>query len=75
MEFVSDFKCLEIMFDTKLNFFLYTEMIKNKVKRNLGFIKRTCGSFLNLILKILYCSLVRSNFEYCSLIWLQNKLI
>jgi len=48
-------------------------MIKNKAMRNLGFIKRTCGSFIDPIpLKILYCSLVRSHLEYRPLIWINN---
>jgi hypothetical protein len=41
--------------------------------RNLGFIKRTCSSFMDPIpLRILYCSLVRFQLEYCPLIWLNN---
>jgi len=48
-------------------------MIKNKAMRNLCFIKRTCGSFIDPIpLKILYCSLIRSHLEYCPLIWINN---
>jgi hypothetical protein len=43
--------------------------------RILGFIKHTCSSFSDPIpLKLLYCSLVRSNLEYCSLVWLNNTL-
>lgn len=39
-------------------------MIKNKAFRNLEFIKRTRGSFLDSIpLKILNCCLVRSNLK------------
>jgi len=48
-------------------------MIKNKAFRNLRFIKRTCAAFSDHIpLKILYISLVRSNLEYCPLIWFNN---
>jgi hypothetical protein len=69
IELVSQFKDLGIIFDSKLNFSPHTEMIKNKAMRNLGFIKRTCGSFIDPIpLKILYCSLVHSHLEYCPLI-------
>lgn len=75
IELVSDFKDLGIILDTKLNFSLHSEMIKNKAMRNLGFIKRTCGSFSDPIpLKLLYCSLVRSHLEYCPLVWLNNTL-
>jgi len=67
IELVSNYKDLGIIFDTKLNFTLHSEMIRNKAILNLGFIKRTCGTFANpLPLNILYCSLVRSNLEYCS---------
>lgn len=64
-ELVSQFKNLSIIFDFKFNFFSYIEMIKNKGFCNLEFIKRTCGLFLDSIpLKILNCSLVRSNLKY-----------
>jgi len=50
-------------------------MIKNKAMLILGFIKRTCGSLSNPIpQKLLYCSLVRSDLEYCPLVWLNNTL-
>lgn len=75
IELVNQFKDLGVIFDPKLNFSLHTEMIKNKAFRNLGFIKRACGSFSDPdALKILYCSLVRSNLEYCHLIWINNTL-
>lgn len=45
LELVHNFKGLEVLFDSKLNFSEHTEMIKNKTMRNLGFIKRTCRSF------------------------------
>jgi hypothetical protein len=73
IELVNQFKDLGIIFDRKLNFSLHTEMIKNKAFRNLVFIKRTCAGFSDPIpLKILYISLVRSNLEYCPLIWINN---
>jgi hypothetical protein len=73
LELVFNFKDLGVMFDSKLNFSNHTEMIKNKAMRNLGFIKRTCRSFNDpTALKTLYCSLVRSNLEYCPLIWINN---
>ena len=41
--------------------------------RVLGFIKRSCNDFHDpSVLKLLYCSLVRSNLEYCPLIWINN---
>ncbi|KAL4085243.1 hypothetical protein QTP88_027102 [Uroleucon formosanum] len=73
VEHVNQFKDLGIIFDRKLNFSLHTEMIKNKAFRNLGFIKRTCAAFSDPIpLTILYFSLIRSNLEYCPLIWINS---
>lgn len=69
LDIIFNYKVLDTLFDSKLNFSNHTEMIKYKVMGFLGFIKRTCKSFYNLlVLKILYCSLVWSNLEYCSLI-------
>jgi len=53
IEFVSDYKDLGIIFDTKLNFTLHSEIIRNEAILNLGFIKRTYGTYSNpLPLKI-----------------------
>lgn len=50
-------------------------MIKNKAMLNIGFIYRTCGTFLDLILlKILYSSFVHFNSEYHLLIRSNNTL-
>jgi len=43
------FKDLGIIFCSKLNFSSHTEVIKNNAFRNLGFIKRTCRSFLDTV--------------------------
>jgi len=48
-------------------------MFKNKAFRNLGFIKRTYAVFSDpILLKIIYFYLVRSNLEYCPLIWINS---
>ena len=45
-------------------------MITAKADRMLGLIKRTCKDLKDTAtLKTLFCSLVRSNLEYCSVIW------
>ncbi|KAF0762619.1 RNA-directed DNA polymerase from mobile element jockey [Aphis craccivora] len=73
LELVSNFKDLEIIFDSKLNFSYHTEFIKNKAMRILDFIKRSCEDFRDpFALKILYCSLIRSNLEYYPLILINN---
>jgi len=49
---------------SKLNFSYHIEFIKNKAMGILGLIKRSCKDFRDpFALKILYCSLVRSNLE------------
>jgi len=73
IELLTNFKNLCVIFDSKLHFSAHIEMIKNKAMCNLGFIKRTCGSFRDpLSLNVLFCALVRSNLEYCPLIWTNN---
>ena len=45
-------------------------MITAKVNRMLGLLERTCKDLKDTAtLKTLYCSLVRSNLEYCSVVW------
>ena len=45
-------------------------MITAKANRMLGLLKRTCKDLKDeSTLKTLYCSLVRSNLEYCSVVW------
>ena len=45
-------------------------MITAKANRMLGLIKRTCKDLKDTAtLKTLFCSLVRSNLEYCSVVW------
>lgn len=46
IELFYGFKGLGIIFDTKFNFSLRSEVLKNNAIRNLGFVKRTLGSFL-----------------------------
>lgn len=64
VKLVTNFKDLGIISDTKINFFLHNEMIKNKAMQNLGLIKHTCNFFTDSThLKLLYCSLVHSNLQ------------
>jgi hypothetical protein len=73
--YVSHFKDLGIIFDTKLNFSLHSEIIKKKAKRILVFFKRTFGLFSDPIpLKLFYCSLSGSNLENCLFVWLKNTI-
>ena len=48
----------------------HTDMITAKANRLRGLIKRTCKDLKGTAtLKTLYCSLVRANLEYCSVVW------
>ncbi|CAK1593267.1 unnamed protein product [Parnassius mnemosyne] len=66
----NEIRDLGITIDNKLLYDQHIEQIVNKAYKALGFIIRSCSSFRNLkSIKILYCSLVRSNLEYASQIW------
>ena len=69
---VNEFRDLGITTDQHLRWNLHTPVDKGvaKAHRVLGLIKRTCRDFDDCkTLRTLYCALVRSNLEYCSLIW------
>lgn len=69
-------KDLGVFFDTKLSFTFHVNYIRNKSYKKLGFVKRMCKDFYDeSALKILYFTLVRSNFDYASLIWRTNNII
>ncbi|KAE9534092.1 hypothetical protein AGLY_008828, partial [Aphis glycines] len=53
-----------------LKFDCHIHMIINKSHRFLGFISRNCRDFTDkLTIKLIYCSLIRPNCEYGSIIW------
>jgi hypothetical protein len=53
-----------------LSFSEHISFIYSKAIRMLGFIRRQCYDFKIIIcLKILFCSIVRSNYEYGTIIW------
>lgn len=67
---VTEFKDLGVLFDNKLSFKQHYNMIINKGNSMLGFIKRWSKEFNDPhILKSLFISLVRPNFEYASPAW------
>ena len=70
LEEVKEIKDLGILTDCSLSWNSHTDMITAKANRMLGLIKRTCKDLKDTAtLKILFCSLVRSNLEYCSVVW------
>lgn len=63
-------KDLGILLDTKLTFNDHIDYITNKAYKNLGFVKRSCENFDNILcIKLLYFSYVRSTLEYGSCVW------
>ena len=70
LEEVKEIKDLGILTDCSLSWNSHTDMITAKANRMLGLIKRTCKDLKDTAtLKTLFCSLVRSNLEYCSVVW------
>lgn len=67
---IDQVKDLGVILDTKLTFKHHVAYIVDKASRTLGFIFRIAKDFTDVYcLKSLYCSLVRSTFEYCSAVW------
>ena len=60
---------LQLLSDN-FNWNSHIDIIVSKANRMLGLIKRTCrGLDDTKTLRTLYCALVRSNIEYCSVVW------
>ena len=63
------------MLDAKLTYRQHTAYIVDKASRNLGLVFRMTKDFTDVYcLKSLYCSLVRSTLEYCSVVWNPNYI-
>lgn len=66
-------KDLGVILDSQLTYKLHLSYVVDKASRVLGFIFRMAKSFSDIhCLKTLYCSLVRSTLEYCSVVWNPN---
>lgn len=67
---VKELKDLGITTDQHLKWNSHIDIVVAKANRMLGLIKTTCKGLNDLrTMKTLYCSLVRSNLEYCSVVW------
>lgn len=66
----TEIRDLGVIMDSKLIFNNHIDKIVKKAYKLLGFLIRSCKNF-NLMksIKIIYCSLVRSNLEYASQVW------
>ena len=63
-------KDLGVILVSQLSFKRHVSYIVDKASRTLGFIFRITKHFTSVYcLKALYCSLVRSTLEYCSVVW------
>ena len=61
---------LGVTFHSSLSFNIHIENILSKANKMVGFIKRQCCSFTNVLPMLqLYYSLVRPVLEYCSVVW------
>ena len=70
LEEVKEFKDLGVTTTDNFNWNSHIDIIVSKANRMLGLIKRTCRGLDNTkTLRTLYCALVRSNVEYCSVVW------
>jgi hypothetical protein len=72
---VNNTKDWGVIFESNLTFNKHISTISNKAAKQLGFIRRHCNNFNNVItLKTLYCSLVRSCLDYNSSLWSSHQL-
>lgn len=66
----SSHKDLGVIIDVKMSFNEHMEYAKRKALNALGFIRRfAMKTFNSNVIKMLYCSLVRSHLEYACAIW------
>lgn len=67
---VDHVKDLGVILDTQLTFKQHVSYVVAKASRTMGFVFRIAKNFSNVhCLKSLYCSLIRSTLEYCSVVW------
>ena len=70
LEEVNEFRDLGLLTNHHLSWNSHIDTITSKAKRILGLIKRTCRGWKDTeTLKTLYCTLVRSQVEYGSVVW------
>ena len=70
LEETSEFCDLGLVTSNKLSWNAYVDKICSKANKILGFIKRTCKGLKDInTLRTLNCALVRSQLEYCTIVW------
>ena len=69
LKYVSSVRDLGVILDEKLSFIEHINTISIKASKLLGFVTRNCTKFSVNATRLVYCSLVRSILEYCSVVW------
>lgn len=69
LQSVTEIRDLGVNFDCKLSFDAHYIKITSNSLKLLGFITRSSSHFSTDTMKLIYCSLVRSSLEYCSIVW------
>ena len=70
LEYVENEKDLGVLINCKLNFFEQQDNLLMKANQQFGLVKRTCNFVTDVRRRrVLYLTLVRSQFEHCSQIW------
>lgn len=65
---------LGVTFSSHLTFNIHIHNVSGRAFKKLEFIMRSCKYFRNInTLKLLYCTLVRPQLEYCSVIWARHQ--
>ena len=74
LEFAENEKDLGVMINKKLNFDEQRDNLLTIAKQKFGLLKRTCNFVRDISRRrVLYLTLVRSQFEHCSVIWRPNN--
>ena len=74
LELTSEFGDLGLVIVCNLSWSTHIDKISNKDNKILGLIKRICKGFQDVCtLRTLYLALVRSQLEYCSVVWSPHK--
>ena len=70
LEEISEFRDLGLVPTSNLSWNAHVDKLSSKANKILGLIKRTCRGLNDVAtLKTLYCALVRSQLEYCIVVW------
>ena len=70
LEYADNEKDLGVIINSKLNFNEQCEFLLSKANQSFGLVKRTCNFVIDVKRRrVLYLTLVRSQFEHCSPIW------